>query len=832
MAPLVKKITFLGLVAVLAVTGLAPVVAQAASRPVPAGAKAVGPEVDPSTVFVKLAGGAGAAKAGEVLARHGLTAEARAGGTGFLAVATRGRSPEALRRRLEVDADVEAVSLSYVRRAAYAPSDLLLSQQLEQAVARFPQAWDVVRDASSVVVAVLDSGVDLDHPDLAAQLVAGADVVGAGDGDPSDELGHGTAVAGIIGATADNGIGIAGGAFDTLIMPVRVLDAEGAGSDEDVIEGIDWAVANGADVINMSLGGPGDNRALGAAVQRARDAGVVVVAATGNGDGPYLNYPAAHDGVVGVAAADSSGRLAYFSNYGSSADITAVGVSVRSTSLVAGPFEAYGDGAQGTGTSFAAPQVAAAAALLRAQNPGWTVAQVESRLLATARDAGPSGFDEYYGAGLLDAYAAVGGPAQAPLPPEAGDAFEPNDTAGTAAVIGATASATIAPEGDVDWFATDVAGTGTLTVQVSPPPPPYAFPDQGMDPMLWIFDSGGTLRGSVDDYGLDDDEVLSVPAAGPGRYYVAVANWLGSTRGGTYTVTVTAPAPAPTTTAPVPTTAPPAPTTTAPPAPTTTAPPPPPPTAPAAPAPARSGYWMVGAGGDVYAFGDSPWLGNASVGASEAVDLEPTPTGAGYWVVDGAGRVSAFGDAPYLGGVEGMVAGERATSVSRTPSGRGYWVFTSLGRVFSRGDAPFLGDMSGTRLNGPVLDSIPTPSGAGYYMVASDGGIFTFGDARFLGSMGGSPLNAPVQSLVPDPDGEGYWLVASDGGIFTFAAAFHGSMGSTRLNRPVTGMVGFNGGYLMVAEDGGIFTFGQAAFHGSLGASPPARPVTSVAPLG
>ena len=97
--------------------------------------------------------------------------------------------------------------------------------------------------------------------------------------------------------------------------------------------------------------------------------------------------------------------------------------------------------------------------------------------------------------------------------------------------------------------------------------------------------------------------------------------------------------------------------------------------------------------------------------------------------------------------------------------------------------------------------------------------------------MGGVRLNAPVQSLVPDGDGTGYWLVATDGGIFAFDAEFYGSMGGVRLNRPITGMVGFRNGYLMVSEDGGIFTFGDATFEGSLGDRPPARPITSVAAL-
>jgi beta-propeller uncharacterized protein DUF5122 len=264
-----------------------------------------------------------------------------------------------------------------------------------------------------------------------------------------------------------------------------------------------------------------------------------------------------------------------------------------------------------------------------------------------------------------------------------------------------------------------------------------------------------------------------------------------------------------------------------------TTPPPPGPGGGVNSATVRSGYWMVGAGGTVYAFGDTRWLGNAVVPAGvSAVDLEPTPSKAGYWVVDGRGAVSSFGDAGRLGNVTGgLTAGETVTSLSATPSGRGYWIFTTRGRVIPFGDAVSYGDMAKAALNGPVLDSIPTPSGQGYYMVASDGGIFAFGDARFYGSMGNTKLNAPVQSLVPDGDGAGYWLVASDGGIFAFDAPFRGSMGNRKLNKPVTGMVRFGDGYLMVGEDGGIFTFSTQPFAGSLGANPPPRPVVSVAAL-
>ena len=254
----------------------------------------------------------------------------------------------------------------------------------------------------------------------------------------------------------------------------------------------------------------------------------------------------------------------------------------------------------------------------------------------------------------------------------------------------------------------------------------------------------------------------------------------------------------------------------------------------------KSGYWMLGADGKVYPFGQASGHGDAvaPLAASgparvDAADVEPTPSGNGYWLVDARGTVHPFGDAKSHGSVEAarLVPGETVTSLSATPTGNGYWVFTTKGRVVTFGDATFFGDVSRVNLNGPVLDSVPTPSGKGYFMVGSDGGIFAFGDAVFAGSMGGKKLNAPVQSLVPDPDGAGYWLVASDGGVFAFDASFRGSMGGARLNKPMTGMVPYGDGYLMVAEDGGIFNFSDKAFAGSLGGNPPSRPIVAVAAI-
>jgi hypothetical protein len=257
------------------------------------------------------------------------------------------------------------------------------------------------------------------------------------------------------------------------------------------------------------------------------------------------------------------------------------------------------------------------------------------------------------------------------------------------------------------------------------------------------------------------------------------------------------------------------------------------------PVPGKSGYWMLGVDGKVFAFGDAQqaMFGDAVSqlpAGARAIHIEPTPTAKGYWINDDRGGVYAFGDAAKLGGINSssLQAGETVTSLSGTPSGGGYWLFTSKGRVFTFGNAGKFGDLAHLTLNGAIKSSIPTPSGNGYYMVGSDGGVFAFGDAKFHGSMGGKPLNKPVESLVPTRDGAGYWLVASDGGIFAFGnAPFRGSMGGKPLNKPVVGMVRYGTGYLMVGSDGGIFAFSDKPFVGSLGNNPPARPIVFAATL-
>ncbi len=258
---------------------------------------------------------------------------------------------------------------------------------------RAEAAWATSRGAS-VTVAVIDTGVAV-HPDLQGSFAAGADFAQGGSG-RNDGNGHGTHVAGIIAATADNGVGIAGLAPDVTIMPIKVLSDSGSGYSSDVARGIIWAADHGADIISMSLGG-GYDTASEYAVAYAISRGVIVIAAAGNERtiGSPTSYPAAFPGVLAVAATDSADGVAYFSNAGAYVDISAPGVAILST--IPGGYASW------SGTSMATPYVSAVAALglSRARAIGVN-ANIPAILTSTADDLGPTGQDNDFGFGLVD----------------------------------------------------------------------------------------------------------------------------------------------------------------------------------------------------------------------------------------------------------------------------------------------------------------------------------------------------------------------------------------------------------------------------------------------
>jgi thermitase len=259
--------------------------------------------------------------------------------------------------------------------------------------------WSFSRGAKEVVVAVVDTGVDLTHPDLNGSLVQGYNVIDPQKA-PDDDVGHGTHVSGVIAAVTNNGEGVAGMTWFNKVMPVKVLDANGTGSTYSVAQGIIWAVDHGAKVINMSLGNYAESSFLHDAIQYAFNHDVVLIAASGNDNTDTPSYPAAYPEVFAVAATDANNAKASFSNYGSHIAVAAPGESIASTY----PHHQY---AALSGTSMASPHVAALAALIRSVNPQLRNTEVMDVMRTTAQDLGTQGRDDDFGYGLIDVVEAV-----------------------------------------------------------------------------------------------------------------------------------------------------------------------------------------------------------------------------------------------------------------------------------------------------------------------------------------------------------------------------------------------------------------------------------------
>lgn len=258
-----------------------------------------------------------------------------------------------------------------------------------------------------VRVAVLDTGIDAGHPDLAG-AVDEARSFAPGRGGAVDRSGHGTHVAGII-AARQNGLGLVGVAPECRLLAAKVLSDAGSGSDQAVAAGIDWAVQRGADVLSMSFGSREPSRRIEAAIARAVAAGRFVICAAGNeGRRDSVSFPARLDSTVAVGAVDQHGRVAPFSSRGEQVDLCAPGADVLST----WPGGGY---ARLSGTSMAAPFVSGVVALLLAKHrnrggrtPVANQQQLLEHLRRTAVDAGPTGRDPHYGFGLIDPGAVLG----------------------------------------------------------------------------------------------------------------------------------------------------------------------------------------------------------------------------------------------------------------------------------------------------------------------------------------------------------------------------------------------------------------------------------------
>ena len=275
------------------------------------------------------------------------------------------------------------------------PNDALYSQyQWNLPSIETEKGWNVSKGSDKILIAVLDTGVQLDHPDLKGKIAEGTNIVDKA-APPEDDVGHGTHVSGIIAASVNNGEGVAGLSWYNKVLPVKVLDSSGAGSTYSVAEGIIWATDHGAKVINMSLGNYAQAQFLHDAVKYAYDRDVVLVAASGNDNTDRPGYPAAYPEVLAVASTDANGAKSSFSNFGDYIDVAAPGASIASTY----PGSQY---AALSGTSMSSPHVAALAGLIRSINPDLTNIEVMDIMRKSARDLGAKGKDNNFGYGQID----------------------------------------------------------------------------------------------------------------------------------------------------------------------------------------------------------------------------------------------------------------------------------------------------------------------------------------------------------------------------------------------------------------------------------------------
>jgi hypothetical protein len=567
---------------------------------------------------------------------------------------------------------VDVVEPNRTRRASLAPNDPRYTGQARYLDSvRLPEAWDTTTGNDSMILAILDSGVELSHPDLAPRLVGGYDFVN-NDATPDDDFGHGTMVAGIAAAVTNNGQGVAGGAWLGKIMPIKVLDSRGAANDDDIAAGITFAVDRGASVINLSLGGPGASNTLQAAVNYATSRNVVVIGAAGNdGQDSDVNkrtlehYPAACVGVIAVGSTDASGNHSPFSSYGSWIDVVAPGQATISPSVGISTTIRGSSYGTGSGTSFAAPLVAAVAFLMRSADPNAGQATISLRLIGTARDIGTPGVDSVFGSGMVDAVAAL----------DAGGGFSSASTNGSGYWM-------LGEQGAVYRF----GGAGYLGDVTRHLAPGVSSADLEPTPTgggYWIVDSAGNVYGFGDAAGRyfggaagqlrTGEQITSLSTTPTGNGY-----WLFTSLGRVFNFGA----------------------------------------APklgdlghlllngpildSIPTPSGQGYYMVGSDGGIFAFGDARFAG--SMGGKHlnapVQSLVPDPDGGGYWLVASDGGVFAF-DAAFRGSMGGIPLNAPVSGM--VPFGNGYLMVATDGGAFNFSDQAFSGSLAGSGAVQPII---------------------------------------------------------------------------------------------------------------------------------
>jgi subtilisin family serine protease len=521
-------------------------------------------------------------------------------------------------------------------------------------------AWGITTGNPNDLVAVLDTGVDPNQPQLKGKVIVGPDVC-ADDrplcASPYDKNGHGTFVTGIIAAATNDGIGIAGLGWNTRVIDIKVLDDTGSGNSMDEATGIYDAVSAGAKVINLSLESEpcsqdpsdcGPNQDEESAVEYAIAHGVVVVAAAGNYDSHDPIYPADYPGVLSVAASTDQGSVdpanggpyLDFSEYGDAANIAAPGVNVLSTWY-------DGNYAEESGTSMAAPHVSAAAALVMAADPALSGPQVATLLRQTAAPlaSGSAPLD----GGLLDVGAAVKAAASGALP-QTLDGYQ---------LVGAN--------GGVYSSGVAVARGSMAGQHLAQPLVGAAETPDGLG--YWLAAGNGSVFafGDAHFYGSAANMHLAHPMVGMAATPDGKGYWLVGKDGGVFAFGDARFYGSATGTSAVNS------------------------IVDVAATPDGKGYWLVSSTGRVLAFGDAHSYGPpATLHFAHAVTgMAATPDGKGYWLVSKDGGVFAFGDATFYGSEAGKPLARPVVGIAVSPFGMGYWLAEAGGQVLAFGSAPY-----------------------------------------------------------------------------------------------------------------------------------------------
>lgn len=363
--------------------------------------------------------------------------------------------------KLNKNFSVEYAEIDFWAEALEVPNDPRFSEQWGLTKIQALNGWSITHGGAGVDIAIIDTGINRNHPDLGSKIVLSVNctISGCPNQTTTDPDGHGTHVAGIASAVTNNSIGVAGLAWEGRLMSVKVLDDTGGGYYSWIANGIILAADNGAEVINLSLGGSSPSLTLENAINYAWGKGVVIAAAAGNNGRSLRIYPGYYLKVIAVAATDATDKKASFSNYGNWVDVAAPGVSILST---------YNNGYSTlSGTSMATPFVSGLAALLKGQNPGLTNSEVRNKIESSSDSI--SGTGNYWTWGRINVCRALGCVSSlAPSP-------TPTPSPTPAASLAPTPTLTPTPS-------PSPTPTSTLTPTSSPTPTPTPSPSPSPKP--------------------------------------------------------------------------------------------------------------------------------------------------------------------------------------------------------------------------------------------------------------------------------------------------------------------------------------------------------------